>query len=141
MVRARSFSGLSVNPKSIGPPRRLRDCPEQYIRAGPRRRASADCHERCGSAPRASAAPMYLLPPIDASGTDEVLVGIGASVAVELPELAHLRDLVHVEVPDEELFLVRVAHIAHELAAGIHEVGLPVEVVLTERLDPDPIDR
>src|SRR5687768_11191373 len=72
--------------------------------------------------------------------SDEIVVGVRASVAEELPRLAHLLDLVEIEVADDELLLVRVADVADELAARIDEVGLPIEVVIAQRLDPDPVD-
>src|SRR5687768_3679559 len=71
---------------------------------------------------------------------DEVVVGIGPAVAVELPELPHLRHLLEVEVTHDQLFLVGVADVADELAARIGEVGLAVEVVLAEWLDAHAID-
>src|SRR5688500_16685953 len=71
---------------------------------------------------------------------DEVVVGIGPAVAVELPELAHLRHLLEVEVTHDQLLLVGVADVTDELAARIGEVRLAVEVVLAERLDPNAID-
>src|SRR5688500_3959018 len=72
--------------------------------------------------------------------SDEIVVGVRASVAEELPRLAHLLDLVQIEVADDELLLVRVADVADELAARIDEVGLPVEVVVAQRLDAYPVD-
>src|SRR3712207_3803529 len=75
-------------------------------------------------------------------GPDEVLVSVGSPVSVELPRLAHFLDQVEIHVADEQLFLVRVADIADELPTRIHEVRLPVEIVLAEvLLDPDAVDR
>ena len=75
-------------------------------------------------------------------GLDEVGVRVRPAVAVELPRLADLLDLVEVHVPDEQLLLVRVAQLADELAARVAEVALAVEVVVAEvLLDPDPVDR
>ena len=72
---------------------------------------------------------------------DEVFVGVGPAVAEELPGLADLLDLVEVEVADEQLLVVRVADVTDELAPRVDEVGLAVEVVVTQRLDADPVDR
>jgi len=72
--------------------------------------------------------------------TDEILVGVRSAVAVELPELADLGDHVHVKVADDQFLVGRVAHVPHELAAGIHEVGLAVEIVVPQWLDADPVD-
>ena len=63
-------------------------------------------------------------------GTRQVGVGVGPPVAVELPGVADLHDLVHVEVADDELLLMGVADVADELAARVDEVALAVEVVL-----------
>src|SRR5688572_25052573 len=63
----------------------------------------------------------------------DVVVRIGATVSVERPPVAHLADLRQVEVAHEELGLVRVAHLADELTLRVHEVTLPVEVVVAER--------
>src|SRR5688500_16784417 len=38
---------------------------------------------------------------------DEVVVGIGAPVAVELPQLPHLGDLLEVQVTDDQLLVMR----------------------------------
>src|SRR5215218_4819311 len=71
----------------------------------------------------------------------EVVVLVGPPVAVELPGLADLRDEVEVHVPDDQLLLVRAPDPADELATRVHEVALPVEIVLAERLPADPVDR
>src|SRR5918993_4360414 len=78
---------------------------------------------------------------IVASCLHELAVGVGAAVAVERPAVAHQLDLVHVEVPDDQLRLVGIADVADELALGVDEVALPVEVVVTDvRLDADAVD-
>src|SRR5688572_7668841 len=74
------------------------------------------------------------------SAGDELVVRVRPAVAVELPAVAHLADLVEVEVAHDQLRLVRVADVAHELPARVDEVALAVEVVLAERLDTDPVD-
>src|SRR3954447_1552715 len=158
-VRSIVCSGLSVNPKSIGRLRsRAREVREPTRRAfGPRapsrRRAresrwlghpppggrAGRAHTRCrqtlvrnGPEKRVGAD----------SGRDEVVVRVGSAVAVELPDLADLRDDVEIEVADDQLFLERAADTADELAAGVDEVALAVEVVVAELLlDPDPVDR
>src|SRR3954462_7277002 len=75
------------------------------------------------------------------SGLDELVVGVGAAVAVERPTVADHLDLVHVEGAHDQLRLERVADLADELALGIDEVALAVEVVVAELLDADPVDR
>ena len=73
---------------------------------------------------------------------DQVAVGVGAAVAVERPAVADELDLVHVEVAHDQLRLVGVADVADELALGIDEVALAVEVVVADvGLDADPVDR
>ena len=84
----------------------------------------------------ASCAPAHS--PSPALRPDEVVVGIGPTVAEELPRLADLLDLVQVEVADDELLLVRVTDVADELAARVDEVRLAVEVVVAQRLDARP---
>src|SRR5918993_1703358 len=74
------------------------------------------------------------------SAGDDLVVGVGATIAVELPSVAHLADLVEVEVAHDQLWFVRVAGVTHKLAARVDEVALAVEVVLAERLDADPVD-
>ena len=65
-------------------------------------------------------------------GPDQVPVGLGTAVAVELPRLADLRDQVEVQVADEQLLVVRAADAADDLAARVDEVALAVEVVVAE---------
>src|SRR5688500_16294827 len=78
----------------------------------------------------------------EALGSDEVVVRVGPAVAVELPRLADLGDLVQVEVAHDQLLVVRAAEIAHELPTRISEVRLAVEVVVADvLLDPDAVDR
>src|SRR5688572_29334759 len=61
---------------------------------------------------------------------DEVSIRVGSAVAVELPRLADLLDLVEVHVPDDQLLVVGAAQVADELAARIDKVALTVEVVV-----------
>src|SRR3954447_6750576 len=75
-----------------------------------------------------------------ASAGDDLVVGVGASVAVERPCVADLTDLVEVEIADDQVGLVGVSDVADELAARVDEVALPVEVVVPERFDTDPVD-
>src|SRR3954453_5473784 len=70
----------------------------------------------------------------------QLVVGVGPAVPVEGPAITYQFDLVDVEVAHDELRLVRVAHVADELTFGVHEVALPVEVVVAERLDADAVD-
>ena len=73
---------------------------------------------------------------------DDLVVGVGPAVAVERPAIADLLDLVEVELADDQLGLVRVADVADELALGVDEVALPVEVVVADvGLDADAVDR
>ena len=73
---------------------------------------------------------------------DQLVVGVGAAVAVERPAVADQLDLVHVEVADDQLGLVGVADVADELALRVDEVALAVEVVVADLgLDADPVDR
>src|SRR5918992_3641556 len=71
---------------------------------------------------------------------DEVVIRVGPAVTEELPRLAYLSDLVHVEVAHDQLLVLVRSDLAHELAARIGEVAGAVEVVLAERLDPDAVD-
>ena len=72
----------------------------------------------------------------------QVAVGVGATVAVERPAVTDELDLVHVEVAHDQLGLVGVADVADELALGVDEVALAVEVVVADvGLDADPVDR
>ena len=74
--------------------------------------------------------------------SDEVVVRVRPAIAVELPRLADLGDLVEVHVADDQLLVVGRAEIADELAARVDEVALAVEVVVADLLlDPDPVDR
>ena len=71
---------------------------------------------------------------------DQVVIGVGSAVPVELPAVPHGLDEVHVEVPHDQLGLVVVGRLAHELALGVDEVAGAVEVVVAQRLDADPVD-
>src|SRR5712691_11465479 len=72
---------------------------------------------------------------------DQALVGIGTAVPVELPQVADLGELAHVEVADDDLIIGVARRRTDELPARVHEVGLAVEVVVAEWLDADPVDR
>ena len=56
---------------------------------------------------------------------DEVVVRVRATVPEELPGLAHLLDLVEVEVANDELLVVRVPDVADELARGSTKYDWP----------------
>src|SRR5262249_32975038 len=72
------------------------------------------------------------------SGRDQVPVGVGPPIPIELPGLPDLLDEVEVHVADQELLVVRAADRAHELAARVDEVALAVEVVRADvGLDAD----
>src|SRR5215469_3017037 len=68
-------------------------------------------------------------------------VGVRAPVPVELPQLPDLVEHGHVQVADHNLLGRIGGGPAHDLPARVGEVGLPVEVVVAERLDADPVDR
>src|SRR5579862_3592865 len=63
-------------------------------------------------------------PPLaDGSWLYQRLVLVRAAVAVELPQVADLGQLRHVQVADHDLVLVVGGGLAHELAARVGEVG------------------
>src|SRR5438552_3232971 len=103
MVRARSFSGLSVNPKSIRSSTRRPHKPGLCIRASSSPNVSPYQSGWCGDAFQPSFLAVEVLSALihkphlylcmSPLRTHQVPVGVGASVAVELPELAHLGDL------------------------------------------------
>src|SRR5487761_276224 len=68
-------------------------------------------------------------------------VAVGPPVAVERPEVADLGEQAHVQVADHHLVLGVGGRVADQLAAGVGEVGLAVEVVVAERLGAHPVDR
>src|SRR5215471_5507137 len=68
-------------------------------------------------------------------------VAVRAPVPVELPQLPHIVEHPHVQVADHDLLGGVGGGPAHDLPARVGEVGLPVEVVVAERLDADPVDR
>src|SRR5215471_7530017 len=68
-------------------------------------------------------------------------VGVRAPVPVELPQVPDLFEQAHVQVADHDLLGGVGGGPAHDLPARVGEVGLPVEVVVAEWLDPDPVDR
>src|SRR6201996_6802589 len=72
---------------------------------------------------------------------DQGAVGVRPPVPVELPLVPHLFEQVEVQVADEHLVGVVGGGAADDLAARVGEVGLAVEVVVTQRLDADPVDR
>ena len=72
------------------------------------------------------------VPSVSPSPGDDLVVGVGAPVTIERPPVSHLADLAEVEVPHDRLRLVRIADLADELAFGIDEVALAVEVVVAQ---------
>src|SRR6266481_6484443 len=66
-------------------------------------------------------------------GLDQGFVGVRAPVAVELPQVANLDELVHVQVAHHDLGLGVRGRAADKLTARVHEVRLAVEVVVPER--------
>src|SRR6266540_4066800 len=75
------------------------------------------------------------------SRSGQGVVRVGPPVAVEGPQVAYLRELVHVEVAYHDLFLGVGGRLADQLAARVHEVRLAVEVVVAQRFHADPVDR
>src|SRR5215510_6152779 len=71
----------------------------------------------------------------------QAFVRVRAAVPVELPQVPDLGQLVHVQVTDDDLVGGVGGGFPDDLAARVREVGLAVEVVVAERLDPDPVDR
>src|SRR4051794_29320912 len=71
----------------------------------------------------------------------QLVVRVGPAVAIEGPPVTHQLDLVEIEIAHDELRLVGIADIADELTLGVDEVALTVEVVVTERLDANAVDR
>src|SRR5215469_7370710 len=67
-------------------------------------------------------------------------VGVRAPVAVELPQVPYLFQQPHVQVADDDLLRGVGRGPADDLPARVGEVGLPVEVVVAEWFDPDPVD-
>src|SRR5580704_5318865 len=59
-------------------------------------------------------------------------VGVGAPVTVELPQVPDLFEHAHVQVAQHDLLGGVRGGLAHDLPARVGEVGLPVEVVVTE---------
>src|SRR5215510_1307066 len=78
---------------------------------------------------------------IERSRRYQAFVRVRAAVPVELPQVPDLGQLVHVQVTDDDLVGGVGGGFPHDLAARVREVGLAVEVVVAERLDPDPVDR
>src|SRR5579875_867915 len=52
-----------------------------------------------------------------------------------------LGELVEIQVADHDFLVLVRRDIADELPARVDEIRLSVEIVVTERLDPAPIDR
>src|SRR6266508_1856753 len=72
----------------------------------------------------------------------KIEVGVWTAIAVERPTVTDELDLVNVEIANDQLGLERIAHIPDELALGVDEVALTVEVVLADLgLDTHPLDR
>src|SRR5277367_4995973 len=75
------------------------------------------------------------------SRADQVGVRVRPAVAVERPLVAHDLDEVQVQVPDDDLAGVPRTRLADQPPLGADEVRGPVEVVVAEFLDADPVDR
>src|SRR4051812_37256279 len=135
-------SGLRVKPSCM----RARAYRNQPLRArDPGRQPAAGSSRRPITSSRKTASRSWHVLSLPAkrtrgSRTNEVPIGVGPPVAVELPRLADRVDHVEIHVADQELLLVRAAHRTDELAARVHEVALPVEVVVAEILfDSDAV--
>jgi hypothetical protein len=70
----------------------------------------------------------------------QIAIGVGATIAVELPSIAHGLDEIHVEIAHDEFGLVGVTDVTDELAFRIDEVARAVEVVVAQPLDADAVD-
>src|SRR5690606_38629802 len=68
------------------------------------------------------------------------VVRVRPPVPVEGPQVAYLGEGAHVEVTDHDLLFGVGGDVADELAARVDEVGLAVELVVTQRLHADPVD-
>src|SRR5947207_1620830 len=68
-------------------------------------------------------------------------VSIGPAITEELPGVAHLADLVHIEVGDDEFVEIARAF-GEDLAAWVAEIALSVELADVPRcLGADAVDR
>src|SRR6188768_2201276 len=77
----------------------------------------------------------------DALRRHEFRIAFGPAVAVELPDVAHLADLVEVELGGDQLALVA-ARVRDELPARVAEVALSVELAdVPGRFLADAVDR
>src|ERR687898_2117691 len=74
------------------------------------------------------------------SGLRQGAVGVRPAVPIELPLVADLGDHRQVDVADDQLVLPVAGRPAHDLAPRVGEVARPVEVVVAQRLDADPVD-
>ena len=68
------------------------------------------------------------------------MIGVGATISIELPAVSDFSDPVEVEITHDQLWLVGVTDLADELAPRVGEIALAVEVIVAERLDPDTVD-
>jgi hypothetical protein len=68
---------------------------------------------------------------------DQLAVGVRTSITIERPAITDFPDLGQVEIAHHELGPIGVADVADELALGVDEVALSVEVVVTELFDAD----
>src|SRR5919198_274057 len=117
---------------------KVHTCVKPYVSAFvPRSTTRALGGVVCNTTPMSMRSP---LPVAVRSASDDRVVGIRPAVPVERPAVAHRADLVQVQVAHDQLRLVRVAHLAHELSLGVDEVALPVEVVVAQWLDADTVD-
>src|SRR6266481_436556 len=77
--------------------------------------------------PGAAGSGRHCVPCAAGSRLHQRSVLVRAAVAVELPQVPHLGQLVHVQVADDHLVVGVRRGLADQLAARVHEVGLAVE--------------
>src|SRR5690606_7579688 len=67
-------------------------------------------------------------------------IRVRPAIAIELPQVADLGQLGHVQIPHDHFVLGVRGRVTDQLPPRVDEVGLAVEVVVAQRLHPDPVD-